>query len=389
MTQKLTYISLFSCAGVGCYGFKQQGFECIATNEIDKKRLDIQKYNKKCKYKTGYIEGDITLDETKQLIFDELDYWTEFESIDTVDVLIATPPCQGMSIANRQKREAITDLPRNSLIVEAVQLIEKIKPKFFVFENVPAFLTTSCLDVDNQQKLITEMIAQHLSQEYYFTFKKLNFLDHGSNSSRPRCVTIGVRKDILVQKQDQIAQAFPDNFLDGIYPKKQNSKTVREVIGHLKSLNRNEINLADIYHSARELTDEHFFWIEKTKAGESAFEQEDVSRRPNVKNLHSNKFTRNSWDKTGRCILTRSDTAGSQSTIHPTDHRVFSVRELMAFQTIPNDFKWSDIEPTKLEDVKKFLKKNEMLIRTCIGESVPTRIFEQIAQSIKEYLTNP
>lgn len=30
----LTYISLFSSAGVGCYGFKQEGFECVATNEI-------------------------------------------------------------------------------------------------------------------------------------------------------------------------------------------------------------------------------------------------------------------------------------------------------------------------------------------------------------------
>ena len=35
----LTYISLFSSAGVGCYGFKQEGFECIATNEFIKRRL--------------------------------------------------------------------------------------------------------------------------------------------------------------------------------------------------------------------------------------------------------------------------------------------------------------------------------------------------------------
>lgn len=39
MSKPLTYISLFSSAGVGCYGFKQNGFECIATNEILTKRL--------------------------------------------------------------------------------------------------------------------------------------------------------------------------------------------------------------------------------------------------------------------------------------------------------------------------------------------------------------
>ena len=47
----LTYISLFSSAGVGCYGFKMEGFECIATNELIERRLNIQKINKKCKFK--------------------------------------------------------------------------------------------------------------------------------------------------------------------------------------------------------------------------------------------------------------------------------------------------------------------------------------------------
>lgn len=46
MANKLTYISLFSSAGVGCFGFKQNGFECIATNELIERRLNIQKINK-------------------------------------------------------------------------------------------------------------------------------------------------------------------------------------------------------------------------------------------------------------------------------------------------------------------------------------------------------
>lgn len=43
--QKKTYISLFSSAGVGCYGFKLEGFECIATNELIERRLNVQKAN--------------------------------------------------------------------------------------------------------------------------------------------------------------------------------------------------------------------------------------------------------------------------------------------------------------------------------------------------------
>ena len=55
-----TYISLFSSAGIGCYGFKLNGFECIATNELLNSRMNIQKANNKCKYDSGYIVGDIT-----------------------------------------------------------------------------------------------------------------------------------------------------------------------------------------------------------------------------------------------------------------------------------------------------------------------------------------
>lgn len=63
-----TYISLFSCAGVGCYGFKMAGFDCVATNELLAPRIEVQKCNNKCKYATGYICGDATKEETHQRI---------------------------------------------------------------------------------------------------------------------------------------------------------------------------------------------------------------------------------------------------------------------------------------------------------------------------------
>lgn len=64
--KSLTYVSLFSCAGVGCYGFKQEGYHCIATNELVQRRLNVQKFNSKCEYDSGYISGDITSIETKE-----------------------------------------------------------------------------------------------------------------------------------------------------------------------------------------------------------------------------------------------------------------------------------------------------------------------------------
>ena len=129
---KPTYISLFSSAGVGCYGFKMAGFDCIATNELLERRLNIQRYNQKCKYPGGYICGDITQEQTKKLLYDQLELWKAKEHLSRVDVVIATPPCQGMSIANQKKND--TEIIRNSLVVESIKIIQKINPRFFVFE---------------------------------------------------------------------------------------------------------------------------------------------------------------------------------------------------------------------------------------------------------------
>ncbi|TNK98886.1 DNA (cytosine-5-)-methyltransferase, partial [Mycoplasmopsis pullorum] len=140
---KPTYISLFSSAGVGCYGFKLEDFECIATNELLKKRLNIQKLNNKCSFDSGYISGDIKNEATKKLIYDEIDKWKKLGN-DRVDVVIATPPCQGMSVANHKKSDS--EIERNSLIRESVDLISNINPRFFIFENVAAFWKTGCVD---------------------------------------------------------------------------------------------------------------------------------------------------------------------------------------------------------------------------------------------------
>ena len=70
--KSLTYVTLFSSAGVGWYGFQVEGYHCIATNEIIDRRMQVQRYNHKCEYDSGYIVGDITFPEIKQSIYNEI-----------------------------------------------------------------------------------------------------------------------------------------------------------------------------------------------------------------------------------------------------------------------------------------------------------------------------
>lgn len=382
---KYTYISLFSSAGVGCYGFKTEGFECVATNELLDKRMQIQKYNHKCKYNSGYITGDITLEETKKAIFAQIDLWKKQEKIKEIDVLVATPPCQGMSVANHKKKD---ELSRNSLIVESITMTAQIKPRYFIYENVRAFLKTVCRTPENKDIPIGDFIDEMLAGSYNILKKVVNFKDYGSNSSRTRTLIVGIRKDI------QSYTPFD------IFPKKQQEKKLKDVIGDLPSLTEmGEISKSDIYHSFRKYDKKMFPWISHTKEGCSAFDNENDEYKPHKvingqiiinTNKNGDKYTRCSWNKVAPCIHTRNDIMASQSTIHPVDNRVFSVRELMRMMTIPADFCWTNISFDKLnalpkKEKEKFIKQEDIRIRQSIGEAVPTVIFQQIARQIKYY----
>ena len=380
----LTYISLFSSAGVGCYGFKLEDFECIATNEIIEKRLNVQRHNNKCRYDSGYIADDILKEEAKNKIRKELEFWKRNHGIKELDVLISTPPCQGMSVANHKKGN---ELARNSLVIESIKLVDEIRPKFFIFENVRAFLNSLCTDIDGKDKKIRESIELNLGGKYNIHYQVINFKDYGNPSSRTRTLVLGVRKDLQ--------EITPLDFM----PSLQKEKTIREVIGHLPSLKiMGESDNKDIYHNFRSYAEHMRSWVSGTKEGESAFDNKNPKYRPHkiidgelVSNTQKNadKYSRCFWDKVGPCIHTRNDIFASQATIHPADDRVFSVRELMKLMSIPDSYRWTGIseeELNKLSPVEKskFFKKEEVNIRQSIGEAVPTIIFQQIARNIKK-----
>ena len=381
---KPTYISLFSSAGIGCYGFKLEGFDCIATNELIARRLEIQKFNNKCKYESGYICGDITDDATKNALYNQISFWRKKEGVSRVDVVIATPPCQGMSVANHKKNE--NEIVRNSLVVESIKIIKQVNPRFFIFENVPAFMKTICTDIDGEHKTIAAAIENNLGQTYSYASRVINFKNYGACSSRQRTVVIGVSKDYA----DEISPLE-------LYPDLVKEHTLREVIGNLKPLKEfGEIDEKDIYHSFRIYPEHMRTWIADIKEGQSAFDNIDDNKKPHrvvdgkiVINQRKNadKYTRQYWDKVGPCIHTRNDQMASQNTIHPCDDRVFSIRELMLMMTVPYSFKWVETDLDTLnclptEQKRAFLKKEEIKIRQSLGEAVPTVIFQSIAKKI-------
>ena len=383
--KKRTYITLFSSAGVGCYGFKLNGFECIATNELLDVRLSVQKANHKCKYESGYIGGDITNVETHKKLFDEINMWKEKEGVSQVDVVFATPPCQGMSTANYKKTD--DEQIRNSLVVQAIKLISQIQPKIFIFENVRAFMKTICTDTDGKDKPIKDSIYGNLADRYNIFYRVINFKDYGVPSSRPRTLVIGTSKE------------YPTLSPLSLFPSRHKEIKLREAIGDLASLDYGQKDNSDYLHFARLFPKEQLDWIKNLKEGQSAFDQpieyqpghydEKGNKVVNKGAYMGNKYRRLVWDKVCSCIHTRNDVLSSQDTIHPKDNRVLSIRELMRVMTIPDSFHWTDYDDkVTMDNADEYLKANELNIRRCIGEAVPTQIMKNVAYKIKIALSS-
>lgn len=361
----------------------------MATVEIINRRLDVQKHNKKCLYQSGYIADDITKKSTKEKIFSEIDLWRSNHGLKDIDIVLATPPCQGMSVANHKKQN---ELKRNSLVVESIRIVDDIRPKIFIFENVRAFLSTICTDVDKKERSIREAIELNLGGKYNIHYQVINFKDYGNPSSRTRTLVIGVRKDI------------PEITPLDLMPSLKDGGTLRDAIGKLPSLKTmGEIDPSDIYHNFRPYGGHMLPWIENIKEGQSAFENLDPKRRPHQikngklvynENKNGDKYSRCYWDRVAPCVHTRNDILASQATIHPKDNRVFSIRELMKIMSVPDSFNWvstslNELNALSIEEKRKILKKEEINIRQSLGEAVPTVIFGSIAEKVKGRLFNP
>lgn len=229
--------------------------------------MNIQRINRKCKLDESYISGDIKKPETKEKILKQIGFYSKKFGNDRVDLVVATPPCQGMSVANHKKKN--DEIKRNSLVVESIDLIKQIKPRFFILENVPSFYKTGCIDKNDNLLEIGSMIEQNLSGDYTLYDEVINFKNFGANSSRTRTLVIGVCKEF----KDFISalEFFPDF---------KQEKTLKEVIGSLKPLSWGEYDSADFYHSFRTYPKHMQEWIKDLEEGQSAFENTELNKKP-------------------------------------------------------------------------------------------------------------
>jgi DNA (cytosine-5)-methyltransferase 1 len=103
-----------------------------------------------------------------------------------VDGIIGGPPCQGFSSIGKKNA---TD-GRNLLFIKFFKLVQEIKPRFFLAENVPGILS------ENYKSIIQEALA--LVTDYQIVGPlRVCAADYGAPTSRTRIIYFGFRRDVM------------------------------------------------------------------------------------------------------------------------------------------------------------------------------------------------
>ena len=351
--RRLKGISLFASAGIGETYFKDVGIDIVVANELIKQRADLYKAISPT---TKVICGDIT----NNLVFDQIISATP----KPLDFLLASPPCQGMSVAGKNREQTSLEADsRNYLITYVVKAIKETDPTYVLIENVPTLLKIQLKYFDKLRSVL-EILFLEFGDVYDIDSKVVDSSDYGVPQVRMRAI-------IKMHKKGTVWS----------WPKKCNHKvTVREAIGDLPSLEAGQ--KSDIkWHFARPHTAENILWMKHTPTGHTAFENpvyfpQKKDGTP-IKGYHSS-YRRIKWDAPAPTITIRNDCIASQRNVHPgrllpdgtySDARVLTPLELMILDSLPRDWNIPSNTP-------------ELLIRQCIGESIPPLMLKHIVSGI-------
>lgn len=187
-------ISLFSGAGGMDVGFKDAGFQIIAANELDKHACNTFRANHAA---ATLFEGNI--DEIK----------TDLSAFKGIDVVFGGPPCQGFSVAGKMDPED----PRSRLIFSFCSVIEAVKPKAFVMENVKSLGSLAKFE-----EVRTSLLSRFQKAGYTVTIHILNAKEFGVPQSRERVFFIGVKN------------GFNPIFLSDFQRYRKSAPTLRDVL---------------------------------------------------------------------------------------------------------------------------------------------------------------
>lgn len=372
-------LSLFANIGVAEAYLNESGFDVVIANELVERRAILYS---KIYPNTRMICGDIT----DKKVFDKIIK----ESIKLgVNIIMATPPCQGMSTVGQQ----LDDDVRNRLVCQVIEAVEEIKPEYVMIENVPAFFST-IISVEDRKILIPNLLKEKLGDKYIIHENIIDTKDYSVPQTRERAIVLMTRKD---KKREWIV---PD--------KDSKIITMRDAIGNLPRLDPfitdvDEKELLEIvphYYERAEQAKKISKWhtpphhikrqvvaMQHTPSGHTAFDNKIYYPKKadgNPVKGFRNTYKRQNWDTPAYTVTMDNRKISSQNNVHPgekegvdkkgneiySDARALTLYELMKIMSIPEN--WPVPNDT-----------SEAFLRRIIGEGIPPLFVKKVFENLK------
>jgi DNA (cytosine-5)-methyltransferase 1 len=402
MDKKINTIDLFAGCGGLMDGFEKSNFyDTLACVEWEKSPCENLK--KRLKEKWNYNNANeivmrFDIQRTQELFSgwkNDIEYGNG-KGLDNligdnkIDVIIGGPPCQAYSIAGRiRDKDGMKNDYRNYLFESYLKVVNRYKPKFFVFENVPGILSAS---PDGEP--IIERIKKRFDECGYTILDNLkkaiiDVSEYGVPQNRKRIIILGVSKKYFGEKKANIiVNEFYNKYLNRYKTKKM---TVKEAIGDLPKLlptdeyrkeGKKYSHLFEEYKIANHIPRFHserdkkiFYLLEKdisdgTNFYNSTEKLKELYYQQTGKKSNVHKYYVLRWDEQSNTIPAHLYKDGLRH-IHPDPEqaRSITVREAARLQSFDDDY----------EFIGSMMDQYKM-----IGNAVPPKFSNAIAKAIKD-----
>lgn len=356
-------VSLFSGGGGLDLGFKKAGYDIVWAVDNNPNAVET--------YRVNLGNHIICADITK----------IAPSTIPRAAVVIGGPPCQSFSLAGKRNVEDA----RGQLVWQYIKIIDSIKPKAFLFENVQGLLSAKN---SNGEKII-DLLKQSFEEiGYTINAQLINAADYGVPQRRKRVLIVGILRgnEFIFPKA-----AYGDVSL-GLKP----YVSVKEAIGDLPKASTNEneclkYNIAPFSHYQEQMRDsdsvtEHFipqmseldkYIISHVKPGGNYMDIPPEVPSKRIRRLqrdggHTTCYGRMLPNEPSYTINTYFNRPNVGCNIHYSEDRLITVREALRLQSFPDSY-----------TIVSTSKQGRNLI---VGNAVPPLLAEVMATELKKYI---
>jgi DNA (cytosine-5)-methyltransferase 1 len=233
---KGVYIDLFSGCGGLSLGLGNAGWKGLFAIEKDPMAFETFRHNL-IDGKYAHFDWPAWLPKQETTIQTLLkNYSKELKKLrGSVDLIAGGPPCQGFSLAGQRK----SNDPRNKLSYEYIRVVDLVRPKYIVLENVSGFNAVFTKQEGRASRVPYAVIVKErlegLGYKVFHDYIKCE--QYGVPQERKRFLMVGVRKDVLSDNSSS-----PFDVLSGMRERFLKSKklpmrpiTVKEAICDLET----------------------------------------------------------------------------------------------------------------------------------------------------------